>query len=302
MAEPRKNVNAISVGEEVLHGKYAARPMLQEVGISLKNETEIPLVCAAAENAGVLRRIYSVEPNSTIPSLIWRYDSIILLSGFSGAFVGVLDVSELHNGDEIKIQCDILRQPNKIGRPPEPTADMLIPGDSPRVMVGCGKTQTNPAHYMTREQYWKLQPESYCLAPHESKTVSQTVTSGMQDTTSQQETLAASLGVSASAGWGPISASVSASLSATSSSFQQITVSTETTAFEQVVLENESEKTQLYLRWQLIDTVNIFGAESLLTHSEATLGGAPARHSNLLGTIVTAVKPLIVMGPYDTTA
>ena len=104
----------------------------------------------------------------------------------------------------------------------------------------------------------------------------------MQKTTSEQTTVAASLGISASAGWGPISASVSTSLSQTSSTFQQVTLTEERTSFVSDTLENKTDKPRMLLIWQLTDIVTVFEGN-----------GVP------LSSIVSRNAPNVIGGPYD---
>jgi hypothetical protein len=166
---------------------------------------------------------------------------------------------------------------------PVPNSTMIVPPDSPRVLVGCGTTPNG--NYITREQYWERQSDSVCLAGNESRTVSFTVTEGKQETSSQEETVSKSLSAGVSGGWGPVSASISASLSKNSTSFQQVTVTEQLTTYVSHTMHNPHEQPVMYLRWQLIDVVTIFDKTSL----------------DPVASIVMAENPIVVAGPYWTT-
>jgi hypothetical protein len=205
----------------------------------------------------------------------------VVLASASGAFVGTLDIKT--GTRECSITSGMLVAPNEIGSFPKPTPSMLIPIDSPRVLVACGVAASG--NVVTRDQYWRRTPDSFALAPGQSHTIGFSSTSGLQETTSEQSTVAASLGVSASGGWGPISASVSASLSGTSTSFHQVTVTSEIRRFETIVLKNESKTaSQLFFKWQLMDVVTVFDKTDRLKP---------------LSSIVLAQLPVLVGGPYS---
>lgn len=53
-----------------------------------------------------------------------------------------------------------LLDPNDIGGFPRPGDGVLLPSDSPRVVVGCGALG-NSGNYVVREQYWQRLPTSY---------------------------------------------------------------------------------------------------------------------------------------------
>ncbi|HEX8396556.1 MAG TPA: hypothetical protein VF644_03975 [Pyrinomonadaceae bacterium] len=158
------------------------------------------------------------------------------------------------------ITADLISDQNDIGPIPQPTKDIIIPPNSPSVVVGQGKASNgNP---ITREQSWQRMPESYTIATGQTRTVGSSTTSGMTQTTSDQITVSSSISSSASAGWGPISASVSASLSQSSTSMHSLTVSEQNTNYESSTLtRSETETTALMiLRWQICDTINILDA------------------------------------------
>lgn len=212
-------------------------------------------------------------------NILFEGDILLFVAAHSGGFVGVIALTDSSQMQAV-ITSEYQSGPNDIGPVPSPTKQVLIPPDSPRVVVGSGVVAGQNS--VVREQYWKRLPDSYSLAPGAKKQVSYTLTTGMQSTTSQQDTISASLGLSASAGWGPISASVSASLSKTSTTFQQQTYTTQATTFTSMELQNETQKPQTLLVWQLTDIVTIFDPKWVP-----------------LGSIVTGGEPVIIYGPYN---
>jgi len=263
---------------------------------TIENGLSVPLAVSWLNEAGAQwgfeagRDAAEGAPGWPIPSggsvvLSGAYDGYWwLLQARSGAFAALAGMqarpeARYTGPRSVRIAPADLVPPNALGTPPRSTDVRVVPGSSPRVLVGCGKPESRDARgaAITREQYWQLSGDSYSLAPGESRTISYTETTGMESTTSRQDTLAASLGVSASAGWGPISASVSASLSASSTTFQQVTLSSETTTFVSRTVENRASDVELVLVWQLIDVVTVFDA-----------AGVP------LASTISAVNPAIV--------
>ncbi|MEU9702872.1 hypothetical protein [Streptomyces sp. NPDC047981] len=185
----------------------------------------------------------------------------VFVNRYSGAFALVFPAMNAQPDGpnwNITIDCSCLLDPNDIGIPPTPNAYVIVPPDSPRVVVGCGVVNGNT---VAREQYWRRLPQSYSIAKGEVRTESYTTSSGIEATSSQQADLATSVGVSASAGWGPISTSLSASVSAGSSTFQQVTTNTQSTSFLSESFDNTAgESAQMYLYWGLTNVVTIFDA------------------------------------------
>lgn len=210
----------------------------------------------------------------------------------TGALVDVFDASTAT--PSVTLDATVLSAPNDIGPIPVPTAriveppskapsgtsSMVVPPDSPRVLVGCGTAPNG--NLVLREQYWARQNDSLCLAGNETRTVSYTVTSGMQQTSSDTTTLSASLSSSISGGWGPVSASLSASLSKSSTSFQQVTVSEQTTSYVANEIHNPHDEPIAFLRWQLVDVITVFDMAT----------------SQPIASLMQGANPTIVMGPY----
>ncbi|MFF3089842.1 hypothetical protein ACFVRB_33085 [Streptomyces nojiriensis] len=184
----------------------------------------------------------------------------IFLNSYSGAFVAVQRAGSAvpwSGLNLLSVTCEDLLNPNNIGTIPKPNVHVLIPPDSPRVTVGCGNLPTGCT--VAREQYWQRLPNSYSLSAGARRQVSYTVTSGMESTSSDQDQFSTSVTGSASAGWGPVSATVSASLSANSTRFQQVTTSLETTSFvSQECVNAQQEVPETFFYWQLTDVLTVF--------------------------------------------
>jgi|GEM_PF-2597226 len=208
---------------------------------------------------------------------------------YTGGFVSVVSVVE--GVLEYVIDYDSLVDPGAIGPFPVPNRQVIIPPDSPRVVVACGTvagSETTPGyHAVVREQYWRRMADSYALAPAETRVVSTTSTSGKQETSSSLESIASTVGVSASAGWGPVSASLSASLSYNSTTFQQVTITEETTSYASDTVTNPSNTNPvMFLKWQLCDVITLFETDK---QSE----GIP------IACVISGQSPVLIAGPYD---
>jgi hypothetical protein len=185
--------------------------------------------------------------------LIWARDGS-LAAVFAGTATGALSIA---------IGPVDLSEPGDIGPVPVPTSEIVIPNDSPAILVGCGQARDAKgiATYMTRSQFWKRSGDSITLAPNEEVMTTYTSTTGIQETSSRTDTVAASLNASVGAGWGPVSASISAGLNTSSTSFQQY-VSTQTdTRFESRTYKPDTSDTRMIFRWQLYDVVTVTKAD-----------------------------------------
>ncbi|CAM4310257.1 hypothetical protein HRD49_18160 [Corallococcus exiguus] len=205
-------------------------------------------------------------------------DSISWSCRHTGSFIGVCSITS--STPSVFFGPHSMVAPNDIGLPPQPTAEVVIPPDSPRVLVAAGLLENR--NRTLREQYWRRLPESYTIAPGETQTVSTTSTSNMQQTSSSTDTVSASLGTSASAGWGPMSVGISASLSASSTSSQEVSLSTEYTAYVSDTLTATQTYTQMFLKWQLMDIVSVLSP-----------------NGQVLSSIVNGLSPTLLQGPYN---
>ncbi|MFE0689464.1 hypothetical protein ACWGNE_00385 [Streptomyces xiamenensis] len=198
---------------------------------------------------------------------------LVFTSALSGAFVAVVEVTA--ETREICVSSWHLLEPNDIGMVPEPDAGagIYIPDDSQPIVVGCGVIEnvSGPVakpNIVIREQFWEILPNSYSIAPGEEKRYSLQITSGMQSTTSDQQSVEASIGASAGVGWGPVSASVSAALSASSATSQQVVMSeeaTENVSNTYTLDEERHSHARMVIRWQLSDRVTLYDGATVLS-------------------------------------
>jgi hypothetical protein len=107
----------------------------------------------------------------------------LVTAAYSGGFVCVFQANE--SDSNLEINTELLLEPNAIGPIPQPNATQVIPPDSQCVVVGCGVAGPNNAVAVVREQYWRRLPDSYTIAPGQSKTISFTTVEGMQSTSVQ---------------------------------------------------------------------------------------------------------------------
>jgi hypothetical protein len=215
---------------------------------------------------------------ASVPDKSW----FIWRETVSGAFVCLTCIDSAAGKTNAPVAFDALLRPGQIGAPPQPNADVMIPSSSPRVAVACGVVNGG---YMVRYQYWSATDNSYCLPDGDMRNVSMTVTNGMQQTSSTQETVSQSVSSSASAGWGPVSASISYALDTSSSLSSSYEINEQTVRNDSVTLTNNSGKTLCYLAWQLVDVVQMY----------LTVDGKLAPSAN----IFSSASPLMYCGPYD---
>ena len=214
----------------------------------------------------------------------------------TGALVAVFALSE--KSADVVLDPSILNVPNDIGPIPGPTSSVpeapiepkpaherigstvIVPQNGTSVLVGSGKAENGAI--ILREQFWALQNDSICLAGNETRTVSYSVTSGMQTVSSTETQVAMSLGVSASGGWGPVRASMNATLNRNTRVSQQISINEQRTSYVANSIHNPSVDPIAYLRWQLTDVITVLDEE----------GETPT------SLVAQALNPTIVMGPY----
>lgn len=234
------------------------------VNLSIYNKLPITIAIYTIDTGG--RRVFlglipPDQPPKSFLDLTYGSYFMATLSG-GGAFICSYEMipNEPNNTFYCEIDYNSLSEPNDIGPIPQPTKEIPVPQASPMVLVGCGPTQNGGLNWIIREQFWNLLGDSYSLAPGESHTTSYTIVSGRQSTSSSQEDMSAAVGVSSTAGWGPISLSLSASLNASASFFQQVTVTEQSTTYISDTATNNSESPLLMLRWQLTDVISVLNS------------------------------------------
>jgi len=176
-------------------------------------------------------------------------------------FDGTGAYAEAESAQQLALTYDDYRKPNDIGPIPDSTSNRPIPPSTAAVCVGFGMINSNSAiasdqpgtGQVVHTQRWRLQGQSVSLAPNETRQISYTVSQGMQKTTSAQASVAASLGLGANIGWGPIGASLSASLDASASVSVEANLSEESTVYVSEQMQNSGDKSLEIMRWQLVE-------------------------------------------------
>jgi hypothetical protein len=243
--------------KQYLEGTLVSSGPMQPGQVTINNRLVVPVWAGFLMPDGSLYPLFGAPAGKPASQsgpvnyywLIWALDGS-LAAAFQGVPSGALTIT---------IGATDLSAPGDIGPVPTPWAEVPIPNDSPSVLVGTGKGADSEgrATYMTRSQFWKRSGDSITLAPGQKVTTGYTSTTGIQETSSQEETVAKSVNASLAAGWGPVSASLSASLNTSSTSFQQY-VSTQTdTRYETRTYEGDETETKMIFRWQLYDVVTV---------------------------------------------
>lgn len=213
------------------------------------------------------------------------------MRAFDSSFVTVFKAGNLRANHRVNITNDLLIKPNEIGKLiPRPTADQPIPADSPMVCVGCGLAE-NGKSYIVRSQFWKMTSDSLTLVPGAESLVSVTTAQGRTETSSNSSSVSSSISTSASMGWGPISTSISASLSKTSSTFHSVTTNEQKTRFESMTIKNSSSKTLTYFNWQIMDSITVFDQAGKTLATLNSLLVPPVIRSAVLEDISDEEKP-----------
>ena len=225
----------------------------------------------------------------SFPGLI-KGDCLIYECALTGSFMGAHIVDQplepVSNGvfDEYLKPFIILNggispkdfiKPNVLFNPPAPTGEILIPPDSPRILVGAGYAPQGSSggwNILIHEQYWKRSDHSCSVPPNSEKTIIFTHKTGRVESSSSLKTTSETLGTSLSAGWGPVSASISGSISHTTSSTHSVTLSDSNSVSVQDTFKNESsEDEELYLYWQVIDSYTFLTQSSGTYAAKASL-------------------------------
>jgi hypothetical protein len=215
-------------------------------------------------------------------------DWFLAICQLTGSFVCVVTITATDTN--YIIDDTALARANDVGPVPAPTSEIPLPPDSPRVLTAAALTPAPPAPaaaVIVRESFWQRSDESYSLGVEEEAKWSLTTFTGRETTSSDEETVSKSLSASISGGWGPVSASVSASLTSTSRSSQQVTVQNTQTKFVELTATNTAKNPIMVLKWNLVDVITVF-----------TIQGSAISPSS---SIISTLPPTIVSPPYDLT-
>lgn len=262
-------------------------PTQLDSDLHITNKTEVPIRVTWIDYLGRLSVHKKCHPDATIKiksKSAYQGMYFMVTNALSGSLMFAFAPKK---GGKLDVTCKDITVPGRIGAYPVPNSSIPIPPNSPLVMVACAKLPNK--RFVTREQFWLRQPDSFSLAASEERTVSITVSRGLQRTSSQTDTFATAIGTTTGAGWGPVSASISANLSYSATSFQQVTVSEETTVYEAKTLKNGQPHPVMFLIWQLIDVITVYSADEVPL-ATISLGEAP--------TLITeAYNPAVLTAP-----
>lgn len=245
--------------------------------VIFQNKLQVPLWLGVLGPDGAVYPVIKRKPRSSVTfggPLNWYW----VTWSSDGALAAVFGPTDDTASDlVIPVGPADLCAPGDIGPVPAPTTEIPIPNDSPSILVGCGTGTTSAKHStcVTRAQFWKRSGDSITLAPNESVTTSYTSTTGMQETSSDTKTVAESLSASVSAGWGPVSASISASLNTSETSVHQYVATQTDTRFESRSYAADPSGTRTIIRWQLYDVVTVSLAENEKKISQVTTAQHP---------------------------
>jgi len=263
-----------TIYKQAVSGTLASVESDTTVSVQLSNNLAFSINLYATTSTGSRQFVQTIGHDNGATITGTEGDAIIVTCLMSGSFICSFTLSG--SMSNIAVDPSVLTPPNDIGPIPQPTTEILVPVNSPLVMVGTNLLPNG--NIITREQYWNLQGDSYSLVVGESRTVSYSTASGRQSTSSSEESVAASIGVNGQIGWGPVSAGLSGSLNAQSSHFQQVTVEEESTAYSSETVSNDTTEDFVVLRWQMMDLITVY---------------EPAQF-NPISSVVSGLSPVIV--------
>jgi hypothetical protein len=281
---------------KALTGRLCAAETDTTVSIQVYNNLPVRIAVYNTTSAGTRVLLGHIEPNANAPVEGTDGDYLVMTSSLSGSFISAYALTSSET--QYTVDNSVLTEPNDIGSIPQPTTNVLVPVNSPLVMVAISTitpSDSSSSNFITREQYWNLQGDSYSLSMGESRTVSYTIVSGRQTTSSSQETVGASIGVDAHAGWGPISAGISASLNAESTTFQQVSVNEQTTSYMSDTVTNSGDDDLVVLRWQMTDVITVFSPSyQPLASIVSGLNPIIVKSYGISGLLSSDVRPALV--------
>ena len=254
--------------------------------VVMKNDLPITFTYSLLRDNRLKYLYYSTPGSGMDTGEVSDGDVIVIRAKSTGGFITAFTCAS--NKKEVVIGPTSITLPNRIGNIPKPNAKSLIPPNGMNIVVGVGRVyvgqENNQAVYnsIVKEQFWQRMPDSYSLFPGQTDTISMTTSTGRQSVSSSNDQIAASVNASAHAGWGPIGASISSSLSMGSSTFQQVTMTEQQQTYRSKLCENKTDKPQIYFVWQITDIVTV-----------SSPGG------EVLSTLVSVEAPAVIYGPYD---
>lgn len=127
---------------------------------------------------------------------------------------------------------------------------------------------------LLHRRYWK-RLKQVILDPGTSYSKTETVEYGSSTTNTESQSFSQTIGVevSASAGWGPFSATVTASYEQTTTheEITSVTFSETNTFSEEYAVQADPSKTIVYALWQLVDVFMLVDSDKVPLHESSTL-------------------------------
>jgi hypothetical protein len=195
--------------------------------------------------------------------------------------------------------------PNSIPVPAEVPASGTVPLGTPRFLVGIGQApgmsldQPPKAVLLDvlHEQCWRPSTTSFSLATGEHRTIILTQETGVSDTSTDETTLSAALGLAVSGGWGPVSASLSASFSVSQTTSHSRTITARNVSTTEVKVKNDTPHAQTVVYWELVDIYTL--VEHIPFPGQVFMNTI---HPVIRGTVECVAAPTVARRYTDTTA
>ena len=153
--------------------------------------------------------------------------------------------------------------------------DDLLPENTCDQNVVDDRSYISARPHLLHKRFWRKLRQVTLDPGNSSHDYAVTVTSGTETTheTSQEFSQTMGVEVSAGAGWGPFSASVTASYeqTSTSSEVESVTMSEQTSVTETYSVQSEPDHTIVFAIWQLVDKFVMVDADTVAINESATL-------------------------------
>ena len=283
--------------------------------VEIKNDLPIPikimrLVSGKSDVDNSFAAI-KVEANKECRNCPIPPGKYLVTENIMGGLISVFEVNKLET--KVIISNMKLRRPNSLGLPPE--SSFISPIQNTRkVLMSASVIDHDPAglfndgeitkdengiYLLLAYQDWEQSIESHSLAPLESKTIQFTETAGREETTSESQSLDKSISTSVSGGWGPVSASVSASINQNSTHEHSVTLDSRKTSYQEKYFENPYiDASIIIFFWQLGDSYvlikqsdgdgdgdgKVFSASGITWKLTTTQSPSISQHAILCGT------------------
>jgi hypothetical protein len=162
----------------------------------------------------------------------------------------------------VRVMTDDNLDANELSAPFDSVKDQRLPVGTPRVFVGIGflppgRNQKQAKLCIYHDQYWRPSTSSFQMAPFERKKIILVQQSGISSTSTDESQTEEAISAGVSMGWGPISASINASFSASQRSSVSRSLSTLNESTTQVSIDNCRNKSTLIIYWELVDAYTL---------------------------------------------